>query len=78
MQGAGTSCFIAVMVVAIGCSAGILIGSVCGYYGGTADLILMRVCDTITAFPAILLCSISLLCFTATNGADRKLKFASR
>ena len=55
MQGAGTSFFIAVMVVAIGCSAGILIGSVCGYYGGTADLILMRVCDTITAFPAILL-----------------------
>ena len=36
-------------------SAGILIGSVCGYFGGTADLILTRICDTITAFPAILL-----------------------
>lgn len=55
MQGAGTSFLIAVLVVAIGCSAGVLIGSLCGYFGGTADLILMRICDTITAFPAILL-----------------------
>jgi peptide/nickel transport system permease protein len=55
MQGAGTSFLIAVMVVVIGCAAGILIGSLCGYYGGIADLILMRICDTITAFPAILL-----------------------
>lgn len=55
MQGAGTSFLIAVMVVAIGCGAGILIGSLCGYFGGIADLVLMRVCDTITAFPAILL-----------------------
>ena len=51
----GTSFLIAVMVVVIGCAAGILIGSLCGYYGGIADLILMRICDTITAFPAILL-----------------------
>ncbi len=55
MQGAGTSFVIAALVVLIGCAAGILIGSLCGYFGGIADLILMRVCDTITAFPAILL-----------------------
>lgn len=55
MEGAGTSFLIAVMVVLIGCSAGILIGSWCGYFGGIADLVLMRICDTITAFPAILL-----------------------
>lgn len=55
MEGAGTSFLIAVMVVVIGCTAGVLIGSWCGYFGGTADLILMRICDTITAFPAILL-----------------------
>ena len=30
MQGAGTSFLIAVMVVVIGCAAGILIGSLCG------------------------------------------------
>lgn len=55
MQGAGTSFLIAVMVVLIGCTAGIVIGSLCGYFGGTADLVLTRICDTITAFPAILL-----------------------
>ena len=55
LSGAGTSFWIALCVVAIGCAAGILIGSLCGYYGGPADLILTRVCDSITAFPSILL-----------------------
>lgn len=55
MEGAGTSFLIALLVVLIGGTAGILIGSLCGYYGGIADAVLMRVCDTITAFPAILL-----------------------
>ncbi|MBR6748762.1 MAG: ABC transporter permease [Clostridia bacterium] len=55
IDGAGTSFFIAVCVVAIGCVAGILIGSFCGYFGGLPDLILTRVCDSITAFPSFLL-----------------------
>ena len=55
VDGAGTSFFIALCVVAIGCLAGILIGSLCGYYGGLPDLILTRLCDSITAFPAFLL-----------------------
>lgn len=55
LEGAGTSFFIAVCVVLIGCVFGIIIGSLCGYYGGLADLILTRVCDSITAFPSILL-----------------------
>lgn len=55
VDGAGTTFFIALCVVAIGCLAGILIGSLCGYYGGLPDLILTRVCDSITAFPAFLL-----------------------
>ena len=55
LQGAGTSFLIAACVVLIGCVAGIIIGSLCGYYGGIADLILTRVCDSITAFPSILL-----------------------
>ena len=55
MSGIGTSFLIAVGVVAIGCIFGIIIGSLCGYYGGIPDLILTRICDTITAFPAILL-----------------------
>lgn len=55
LQGAGTSFFIAVCVVLMGCVFGILIGSLCGYFGGLPDLILTRVCDSITAFPSILL-----------------------
>jgi peptide/nickel transport system permease protein len=55
LQGAGTSFLIAICVVAIGCFSGIIIGGLCGYFGGVADAILTRVCDTITAFPAILL-----------------------
>ncbi len=55
LNGAGTTFLIALCVVAIGCLAGILIGSLCGYYGGVADAILTRVCDTITAFPSVLL-----------------------
>lgn len=55
LDGAGTTLLIAVCVVAIGCVAGIIIGSLCGYYGGWPDLILTRVCDSITAFPSFLL-----------------------
>ena len=65
LQGAGTSFLIAVSVVAIGCLAGILVGSLCGYYGGTADVILTRVCDSITAFPSILL---ALVIVSVPNG----------
>lgn len=55
MEGAGTSLLIAVCVVAIGCTLGLVIGALCGYYGGVADLILTRICDSITAFPSFLL-----------------------
>ena len=55
MQGAGSSFMIAIAVVAIGCVCGCIIGALCGYYGGLADLILTRICDSITAFPAVLL-----------------------
>jgi len=55
LEGAGVSFLIAVCVVAIGCVCGVLIGSLCGYYGGVADAVLTRVCDSITAFPSVLL-----------------------
>lgn len=55
LDGAGTSLMIAVSVVAVGCTIGIVLGSLCGYYGGIADTILTRICDAITAFPSVLL-----------------------
>ena len=55
LEGAGTTLTIAAFIVTIGSLAGILVGSVTGYFGGLADELLMRVCDTLTAFPSILL-----------------------
>ncbi len=55
LDGAGTSLLIAFSVVLIGCVFGIVIGALCGYYGGVADAVLTRVCDSITAFPSFLL-----------------------
>ena len=55
LEGAGTSFTIACCVVLIGLLGGILIGSLTGYFGGWPDEILMRLCDAVTAFPAILL-----------------------
>lgn len=55
MAGAASSLFISVCVVAIGCFFGMVIGALCGYYGGAADAVLTRVCDSITAFPSFLL-----------------------
>ncbi len=55
MEGAGNTLLIATCVVLIGCIIGTLIGSLTGYFGGMADIVLMRVCDSITAFPSVLL-----------------------
>ncbi len=55
MEGAGSTFFIALCVVLIGGIIGTVIGCLTGYFGGVADLVLMRVCDAITAFPSILL-----------------------
>ncbi len=55
MEGAASSLLIALWVVAIGCFCGLVIGALCGYYGGIADAVLTRVCDSITAFPSFLL-----------------------
>ena len=63
MQGAGTTFLIAAGVVLIGCVLGTIIGCLTGYFGGLADLILMRVCDAITAFPSVLLALVFVMLF---------------
>ena len=32
-----------------------MIGALCGYYGGPADALIMRLCDAVAAFPSVLL-----------------------
>ena len=73
MQGAGTTFLVALCVVAIGCIFGVLIGSFCGYYGGAADAVLTRICDTITAFPSILL---ALVIVAVTGGGTYNVIWA--
>ena len=55
LDGAGTTLVIALAVLAVGFLFGLVIGALCGYYGGLADAVIMRICDAITAFPSILL-----------------------
>lgn len=55
LEGAGMSMLIALCVVTIGCVAGTVLGGLCGYFGGLADTVLTRICDSITAFPSVLL-----------------------
>ena len=55
LDGAGTTLVIALAVLAVGFVFGLVIGALCGYYGGVVDAVVMRVCDAITAFPSILL-----------------------
>lgn len=55
LDGAGTTFLIAFATVLIGLVVGLIVGGLTGYYGGWLDELLMRVNDTIAAFPSILL-----------------------
>ena len=55
VQGAGATFLIAAATVAIGLFIGLIIGGLTGYFGGWLDEVLMRIADSILAFPSILL-----------------------
>lgn len=55
LKGAGATASIALATLAIGAVCGCLTGALTGYFGGPADELLMRLNDTLTAFPSILL-----------------------
>lgn len=55
LEGAGSTLTIALAVLAAGAVCGMLIGALCGYYGGVADALVMRLCDAVAAFPSVLL-----------------------
>ena len=46
---------LAFLLVLIATSAGAVVGAAAGYFGGVVDTVLMRVVDTVFAFPAIIL-----------------------
>ncbi len=45
----------AMIAVLLSMTAGMIIGSMCGYFGGVFDTVVMRIMDTISAIPGILL-----------------------
>ena len=65
---------IALLAVALASVIGTLLGLVAGYYGGAADLGLMRLVDVMLAFPGIVLALViaGLLGPSPENLADRK------
>jgi peptide/nickel transport system permease protein len=55
VYGARVSLYVAFSVVCLNVIAGLLIGSIAGYRGGWTDLLIMRLIDTLYAFPGFLL-----------------------
>lgn len=66
MVGARTSFFIGATTILIGGFFGIIIGALCGYFGGMFDTIVMRLNDSLLAFPSILL-ALVLVCIFGTG-----------
>lgn len=66
LEGAGNTLVIALAVVALGFAVGLVVGAVCGYFGGPLDAAAMRLCDAITAFPSILLAMV-IIALTGTG-----------
>ena len=54
IYGVRTSLLVGVVAVGIACLIGIPLGLIAGLYGGTADFVVMRVVEVMTAFPGIL------------------------
>lgn len=55
MNGSGSTFFVAVCTVSIGCFFGTLVGALTGYFGGWIDNVVMRFNDMLLSFPSILL-----------------------
>ena len=68
MKGAGTTFAVGLAVVSIGAVGGCLVGAFTGYFGGKADLILMRFNDAVAAIPSILLALVFVGVFGSGTG----------
>ncbi len=55
IHGSRISLSIGFVAMGIGLTAGILVGVISGYYGGTVDNLLMRFTDMVFSFPALML-----------------------
>ena len=63
VQGSGATFLIALCSVGLGLLVGLVIGGLTGFYGGWVDELLMRLNDSITAFPSLLLALVLIALF---------------
>ena len=56
MNGCGTTFFVALSTVVIGCFFGVIIGSLTGFYGGLLDEIVMRINDVLLSISKCAAC----------------------
>ena len=62
-QGTRVSLILAFAVVAINLTVGLIIGSICGYYGGWVDMIIQRLMDIIWNIPSLPLTILLIMLF---------------
>ncbi len=62
-RGTRVSLIIAFVAVISDVLIGIVYGAIAGYYGGKVDLVMMRICEIITAFPNIVVCTLFIMLF---------------
>ncbi len=62
-RGARVSLIIALTAVLSDVVIGVIFGAVAGYYGGRVDILMMRICEVIHAFPNVILCTMFILLF---------------
>ena len=67
LYGGRISLMIAISVVAISMTIGVLYGSISGYFGGRIDSIMMRILDFLLAFPLIFLVITLIALFKMTH-----------
>lgn len=62
-RGTRVSLLIALAAVVSDVIIGVVFGAIAGYYGGKLDMIMMRICDIINAFPNVVICIMFILIF---------------
>ena len=63
LKGSQVVFFVGVSAVALGLTAGFLLGALAGYFGGAADEIIMRLMDAKMAFPGVILALVLIAIF---------------
>ena len=62
-RGTRVSLLIAFISVATNVVIGVIYGSVAGYYGGSVDMLLMRICEIIQSFPRVVIATLFIMYF---------------